>query len=127
MNKLKMNHVIVLSGVILGLGMGIPLVAMADSTATLGTMASNISATLASVGRLITGASYIAGLAFAIGAIMKFKQHKDNPTQTPIGAPIGLLVVAAALLFMPSVMHMAGATLFGTGASTAGSSGVSLG
>jgi intracellular multiplication protein IcmD len=35
---------------------------------------------------------------------MKFKQHKDNPTQTPIGTPIALVFIAAALLFLPSIL-----------------------
>jgi hypothetical protein len=30
--------------------------------------------------KLITAGSYVGGLGFATGAIMKFKQHKDNPT-----------------------------------------------
>ena len=63
---------------------------------TLGSMATNVIASFASIGKLITAGSYIAGLAFSVGAIMKFKQHKDNATQIPIGQPIGLILVAAA-------------------------------
>ena len=45
---------------------------------------------------------------------MKFKQHKDNPTQVPIGTPIALVSVEAALLFLPSILTVAGNTMFGT-------------
>ena len=93
---------------------------------TLGTMAANVTKTFAQIGALITSGSYIAGLAFSVGAIMKFKQHKDNPTQIPIGTPISLVLIAAALLFMPTLLKTIGATMFGT-ASTAGSKGVSIG
>jgi intracellular multiplication protein IcmD len=56
---------------------------------------------------------------------MKFKQHKDNPTQIPIGTPIALVFVAGALLFLPTVLSVTGATLFGTGGgSTAGPGGI---
>jgi intracellular multiplication protein IcmD len=55
----------------------------------------------------------IPGLGFSIGAILKFKQHKDNPTQTPIGTPIALVFIAAALLFLPSIIGITGETLFG--------------
>lgn len=89
-------------------------------------MAANITATFAKIGLLITSGSYIAGLAFSIGAIMKFKQHKDNPTQVQVGVPISLLLIAAALLFMPTLLKTLGATMFGT-ASTAGPAGVSIG
>lgn len=51
----------------------------------------------------ITAGSYVAGAAFAIAALLKYKQHKDNPTQTTIGTPIALLFIAAALLFIPSL------------------------
>jgi intracellular multiplication protein IcmD len=93
---------------------------------TLGGVASNVIASFAAIGKLITAGSYIAGLAFAVGAIMKFKQHKDNPTQIQIGQPIGLVVIAAALLFMPTVLETLGATMFGS-AKTAGPGGTTIG
>ena len=96
---------------------------MASSPAlTLGGVASQITASFGQVTLLITGGSYLAGLAFSIGAIMKFKQHKDNPTQIPIGTPISLLFIAAALLFLPSVLSTAGQTIF-AGGSTASPKG----
>ena len=57
------------------------------------------------VTKLITAGSYLAGLGFSIGAIMKFKQHKDNPTQVPIGTPVALMFIGAALLFLPTLLH----------------------
>ena len=89
---------------------------------TLGGVASSITSSFAQVTRLITGGSYLAGIAFSIGAIMKFKMHKDNPQQVPIGTPIALLFIAAALLFLPSVLGVAGSTIFGS-ATTSGPSG----
>lgn len=44
---------------------------------------------------------------------MKFKQHKDNPTQITIGTPIALTFVAASLLFLPSILSVTGGTMFG--------------
>lgn len=91
---------------------------------TVGGMASSITDSFTSLAKLITAASYLAGLGFSIGAIMKFKQHKDNPTQIPIGTPIALVFISAALLFLPSILGVAGATMFGsTGGETAGPTG----
>lgn len=91
---------------------------------SLGKMASNITTSFGALTKLITAGSYLAGLGFSIGAIMKFKQHKDNPTQIPIGTPIALIFIAAALLFLPSILGVAGATMFGTtGGKTAGPGG----
>ncbi len=82
---------------------------------TLGQLAGNLTNSFSGIARLITAGSYLAGGAFAVGAIMKFKQHKDNPTQIPIGTPIALLFIAAALMFLPTVYSSAGKTVFGTG------------
>src|SRR3569832_1662448 len=85
---------------------------------TLGTMASTMTNTFSSVGKLVTAASYIGGLASSITAILQFKQHKDNPSQTPIGKPIGLVFIGAALLFLPTVFSVVGNTLFSQGGTT---------
>lgn len=89
---------------------------------SLAQVSSSITKSFEPLSLLITGGCYTGGLAFMVGAIMKFKQHKDNPTQVTIGTPIALTLVGAGLLFMPSVMGMAGMTIFG-GGSTAGPSG----
>lgn len=57
----------------------------ASSSVTLGEMAESITGSFTNLTKPITAGSYLAGMAFSIGAIMKFKQHKDNPTQIPIG------------------------------------------
>lgn len=89
----------------------------------LGNVASSITVTFQPIALLITGASYIAGLGFAIGAIMKFKQHKDNPTQITIGIPVAMLFVSASLLFLPTILGIAGGTMFGNSGTVAGPSG----
>lgn len=91
---------------------------------TVGGMASSILGSFQSLAKLITGGSYVAGLGFSVGAIMKFKQHKDNPTQIPIGTPIALIFIAAALLFLPTILSMTGNTMFGGSGSTAGPTGL---
>ncbi len=78
---------------------------MSDSTADVGTIAGNITSSFTNVTQLITASSYLAGLGFSVGAIMKFKQHKDNPTQIPVGTPI----IASALLFLPTILGTANA------------------
>ena len=79
---------------------------------TLGSVANQITSSFTNVTKLITAISYLAGLAFAIGAILKFKQHKDQPGQIPIGQPIGLTLIAGALIFLPSIVSTLGYTAF---------------
>ena len=117
----KFNNLCLL---ILGFGFYLlPLSAEAGGK-TLGSMASSITGTFTSLAKLITAGSYLAGLGFAIGAILKFKQHKDNPTQIPIGTPIALTFIAAALLFLPSILGVTGQTMFGGAGSVAGPGGI---
>ena len=86
-------------------------------------MAGNITESFGNVAKLITAGSYIAGLGFAVGAIIKFKAHKDNAAQVPIGQPIGLVFIAAALLFLPTILSITGQTMFATTGTTAGPGG----
>ncbi len=99
--------------------------AFAQSGLTIGGVASLITGSFVQLAKLITASSYLAGLGFAIGAILKFKQHKDNPTQIPVGTPIALLFISSALLFLPSILQITGNTLFGAqGGTIAGPSGI---
>jgi len=81
---------------------------------SLGEMAAIIIQSFENLAKLITAVSYVLGMSFAIGAIMKFKAHKDNPTQVPVGTPIALLAIAAALIFLPTIFAVVGDTLFGS-------------
>ena len=90
----------------------------------IGGVAAQLTTNFKSLAQLITASSYVAGLGFAVGAILKFKAHKDNPTQIPVGTPIALIFIAAALLFAPSIFKTAGNTLFQGGGSTAGITGI---
>jgi intracellular multiplication protein IcmD len=101
--------------------MGLLLCAGEAAALTIGGMATSITSSFTSLTKLITAGSYLAGLAFSIGAIMKFKQHKDNPTQIPIGTPVALVFIAAALLFLPTILGVAGYTMFGTSGGTTAS------
>lgn len=98
-------------------------VALAES---LGTMASTLTKTFGSVGKAVTALSYIAGLGFAIASILQFKQHKENPSQTPIGKPVSQILIAAGLLFLPSMFSAVGNTIFKDGGTTAGASGTEI-
>ena len=99
--------------------------ATSTQSVTLGDVASHLTGTFGKLAKLITATAYIGGIGFAVGSIMKFKAHKDNPGQTPIGQPVGLLVVAMALLFLPTLLGITGNSIFGTTAQQSTISGVS--
>lgn len=97
-------------------------------TNSLGAIAENVTGSFGAFAQLITAGSFVAGSAFMLAALFKFKAHKDNPQSAPIGTPIALLFIGAAMIFLPLIFSSAGATLFGSQASsqnaTGGPSGV---
>lgn len=78
---------------------------------TLGGIADKAAGNLASILKLVTGASYLAGFGLTIGALFKFKKHKENPQQTELSACIVMLIIGIALIFLPSIIGTGGATL----------------
>ena len=104
----------------------VPLaVSSTPPSGSIATVAQTLTSTFADLASLITGAAYVAGFGFCAAAIVKFKAHKDNPTQIPVGTPIALLFVGAALIFLPYIFSVGGATLFGADATSAGPLGTS--
>lgn len=84
----------------------------------LGTIANNVTGSFQSIGQLLIAVAYVAGFAFVIFGVLKFKQHKDNPQQTPLGTPIVMVIVGVALIFVGGFVSPAGQTLLGSSAST---------
>lgn len=78
---------------------------------TIGGIADKAAGNLASILKLVTGASYLAGFGLTIGALFKFKKHKENPQQTELSACIVMLLIGIALIFLPSIIGTGGATL----------------
>lgn len=101
--------------------------ALADASSndpTLGNVASTITGSFGQLAKLITAGAYMAGIGFCMASMLKFKAHKDNPTQIPIGTPIALLFIGAGLIFLPNIFKIAGYTIFGGTSGAGGTTGV---
>lgn len=96
------------------------LFAEGTSSGDIGSIATTVTKSFESIGKLMAATAYLTGFGLTIAAIFKFKQHKDNPTQIPMGTPIALLVVGVTLIFLPSLIGPAGQTIFGSGSVKAG-------
>ena len=59
---------------------------------------------LNNLAQIITAGSYAAGVAFAVAAGLKPKGPHADAGKTPIGTPIALEIIAAALLFVPATI-----------------------
>jgi intracellular multiplication protein IcmD len=80
---------------------------------TLGSIANGMTSSFGSLTKFIYAACYICGTGLAAIGILKFKAHKENPTQTTLGVPLSFLGLGAAFAFMPTVLGATGATVFG--------------
>jgi intracellular multiplication protein IcmD len=78
-----------------------------------GAYAENVNLAIPAFTTLVVSIGYLAGITFAVIGIMKFKQHKENPQQVPLGTPITMILVAAGLVFLPTMIESTGSTLTG--------------
>jgi len=118
------RFIVLAFGVLACLSFADSALAIALVSGGVGSVAKNVTGSMGAIAKLITAGAYVAGFGFAVGAVVKFKAHKDNPTQVMISQPIALLFVGVALIFIPSVFKIAGGTMFGATADTGGPSGI---
>ncbi len=88
------------------------------ASVSLDTMLTNLSETFPSLIRLVTATSYVIGIGLAWNAIYKLKQYGEMRTMmsanTDLRGPIVLIIVAVALLYLPSTLITMRTTAFGT-------------
>ena len=80
---------------------------------SLGDVSNNALGVASGLAHIIDAGMYVLGLGFAVGALLKYKHHRDNPSQIPLSTPCTLAAVAAALIFLPIITAATGDTLFG--------------
>jgi len=93
---------------------------------TITDVASTVTTEASAIAKLLSITAYVAGVGFALAGILQFKAHKENPQQTPLSKPVVMLVVAACLLFLPSILSIAGASLGLTQSAASAGGGSSL-
>ena len=104
---IKVSNVLIISGIALSFYF--------SSAITVNEIADRIISQLYEVRFLIINMAYICGLGFLFASFFKFKQHKDNPTQNPVGNPIMYLILGVFLMYMGNFEMPLKETLFGSG------------
>ena len=74
-------------------------------------VAGNLISTISNVDQLLVAIAYIVGIGYALSAIIKFKNHKENPQQVPLSMPVIELCVALSLIFLPTLIPIFEQTL----------------
>jgi len=82
--------------------------AVAEDTVTLGGLVNTSTKSLGYILQIATACSYLAGFGLVIGALFKFKAHKENPAQVELGKCVVQLIVGLALIFLPTIISIGG-------------------
>jgi len=107
---MKISKYKFLSMVLIGLSMT-TLVFATPAPGGIGGIASSVTTTLGEIGKLMVAISYLAGFGFLTFGVLKFKQHKDNPSQVPLGTPVVMTLIGAVLVFIGGFIKPLGETL----------------
>ena len=84
------------------------------SSSSLFGMAARVTQFFPSMMNVIVGSAYLAGLGFAIAAMVKLKAVKDNPQQNSPTMPLAYIGIAVLLVYMTSLISPVSDTLFGS-------------
>ena len=92
---------------ILGAGLfAVTLMAAGDAHANnFSSIASNMSASIASFPSLLSGLAYLFGLLLAVLGVMKIKDHVENPGQTPLKDGSIRLAAGGGLFAIPMISN----------------------
>lgn len=83
----------------------------AYAAADINDIADNAIASTQSLPGLVSALSYALGLLLGVLAVLKFKEHVENPNQTPLRTPIIRLLAGGALMALPIVYEAARETI----------------
>lgn len=106
-----------------GILLSISTFAIASTSGDLASIAKTVTTQANAVAKLLSVLAYVAGVGFAMAGILQLKAHKENPQQVPLSKPVVMIVVAACLLFLPTILTTAGSSIFGSDAKSAAKAG----
>jgi hypothetical protein len=86
------------------------------TTNKLADIANNVRQSWADVTGVMSTVAWIAGAALGCIAIFKFKDHVDNPNQTPLSAGVKRMLAGGMLLSLPFMTQATRGSLFGSNA-----------
>jgi hypothetical protein len=73
----------------------------AKSGTNLGTVADNLSQTSDLFKAVLDAVFYVIGFVFVFGSLIRYHEHRKNPSQTPISRVVFLLIAGLVIGFFP--------------------------
>ena len=83
-------------------------IVLADDDMTLTGSLEAVANLYTQIAAIFTGAAYVAGLMLFVGAIFKFRQHREAPQQVPVGQPLTLFALSVLAVFLPGFLNLTG-------------------
>jgi intracellular multiplication protein IcmD len=84
--------------------LGLPVEAWAQQTQTGPDMVGQteqVARQISDVPKLLAVFSYVAGTVLSVKGLLSLRRYISDPDQNPLGIPMGLLIAAALLIFLP--------------------------
>ncbi len=97
--------------------------AFAQTANGLGSMAGNAATDLIQFEKILALICYLGAAGTGVSAVLKFKEHGQNPNQVKLSDPIIRTAVAAGLVGLPMILSGGVATMFGGNTQRAVTSG----
>lgn len=118
-------------GAVMTTGMLVGSAGSAHAANNFGSIASNITDSIADLPGLLSALAYMFGILLGVLGVMKIKDHVENPSQTPLKDGAIRLAAGGALFALPIIFEAMSETVAiggaGTGASAAQLQSVSFG
>ena len=111
--KNRVSCALLMTGITLAPAIGLAADAAKKAGSSDGTLSATVTSLTAffkDLGPLIGSIAMVAGLIFFVASVFTFKQHRDNPTQVPIGKPITQMCISVVLMFMGQIIQPLGKT-----------------
>lgn len=77
-----------------------------SNTTSLGGATSNVMEPLGVFTHALYNICYILGVGFLLGSIIRFKEYRENPSQTPISKPIAIFLFGLVFLGIPLIAKL---------------------
>lgn len=103
--KLMMKSTMAFAGAAALVALSAVDAAAASSTSNFGTIANNITDSIATLPGLLSALAYMFGILLGVLGVMKIKDHVENPSQTPLKDGAVRLAAGGGLFALPIIYN----------------------
>lgn len=78
---------------------------------SIGEAAQNLLLPVGAFASIIYSMCYVLGAAFIMGSMIRFKEHRQNPSQTPISRPIAIFIFGLVFIVIPIIAKLSSSSI----------------